>query len=193
MIYRMVAILAFGFWAAAQDEHAAHAQSASTTEMTQEEMMQAFQKQKTRGLVIAPTSQSTSASTETTTASVANAPADIATIPVDEQVNINISFDFDSAALREDQKPKLITLCNAVTAADVQVLRIVGHTDSSGSASYNRRLSKLRAEEVKRVLASECGLPLDMLEATGVGEDHPFDAADPRADVNRRVEFQALS
>ena len=30
------------------------------------------------------------------------------------------------------------------------------------------------------------------LEAIGMGETAPFNSADPRADVNRRVEFQAL-
>jgi outer membrane protein OmpA-like peptidoglycan-associated protein len=75
----------------------------------------------------------------------------------------------------------------------VQKIRILGHTDASGSASYNERLSKLRAEEVKRYLSSDCGFPIDRMEATGVGERFLFDAADPRADVIRRVAFQALS
>jgi len=109
-----------------------------------------------------------------------------------EQVNINVSFDFDSAALRADQKPKLNQLCNALKAADVQMVRILGHTDASGSADYNERLSKLRAEEVKRFLETDCGFPADRMEALGVGERFPYDPTDPAADVNRRVEFQAL-
>ena len=103
-----------------------------------------------------------------------------------------MSFDFDSAALRDDQKPKLQDLCVALKSADVQMIRILGHTDSSGSASYNERLSKLRAEEVKRFLTADCGFPAFRMEAQGVGERFPFDPENPAADVNRRVEFQAL-
>jgi len=142
-------------------------------------------------LVIAPTVSSSSTTgteiepTATTT--------DYVELAKEEQVNIQVSFDFDSAALRDDQIPKLATLCQVMSSIDVQAFRIVGHTDASGSASYNQRLSLLRAQEVKRHMVTECGLPASMLEAVGVGESFPFDDANPRADQNRRVEFQALS
>jgi outer membrane protein OmpA-like peptidoglycan-associated protein len=41
-------------------------------------------------------------------------------------------------------------------------------------------------------MVSDCGIDANRLEAVGLGESAPFDATDPRADVNRRVEFQAL-
>tara|TARA_R110002049_G_scaffold10127_3_gene50381 strand:+ start:84286 stop:84876 length:591 start_codon:yes stop_codon:yes gene_type:complete len=171
----------------------APAQAQSAQGQSVEEMTENFKKQKTRGLTIATPNVNGSADTGTT-AAVAPTTQEIATaVPKEEQVNVNVSFDFDSAALREDQKPKLVALCTALKAADVQKIRILGHTDASGSAAYNERLSKLRAEEVKRYLSSDCGFPEDRMEAQGVGERFPFDAADPRADVNRRVEFQALS
>ncbi|WP_292266234.1 hypothetical protein [Marivita sp.] len=53
-------------------------------------------------------------------------------------------------------------------------------------------MSLLRAKEVKRHLVTECGIPENRLEAIGMGESAPFNAADPRSDENRRVEFQAL-
>ena len=167
----------------------APAMSQEKSTVTVEDMAERFKKQKTRGLTIArpPTTPIDSA-----TAAVIS--KDVATIiPKNEQVNLNVSFDFDSAALRANEKPKLIQLCNALKMADVQKIRILGHTDASGSASYNERLSKLRAEEVKRFLTSNCGYPAERMEALGVGERFPFDQSDPRADVNRRVEFQALS
>ena len=110
----------------------------------------------------------------------------------DQQINVQISFDFDSAALREDQKPKLATLCQVMKSVDVSVFQIIGHTDSSGSASYNENLSLLRAKEVKRHLISSCGIASERLEAIGLGESAPYNADDPGSDVNRRVEFQAL-
>lgn len=166
------------------------AQSTTDAELTEEEMSNLFLKQKTRGLVIAPASQGSGEASDTSAAAVTEVRADA--IPRDEQVNVNITFDFDSAALRADQRPKLVSLCNAVRAADVQTLRIVGHTDAAGTAEYNERLSRLRAEEVKRVLEADCDLPGTVMEAIGVGEQFPYDPDNPRADVNRRVEFQAL-
>jgi outer membrane protein OmpA-like peptidoglycan-associated protein len=165
------------------------AQSAST-EMTAEEIADAFKKQKTRGLVIVPvTPQDTSAEATTVTPSAAK---EYSAVEREDQVNVQISFDFDSAALRTDQKPKLATLCEVMKSVDVSVFQIVGHTDSSGSADYNERLSLLRAQEVKRHLVSDCGIEDNRLEAIGMGELAPYDAANPQAEVNRRVEFQAL-
>jgi outer membrane protein OmpA-like peptidoglycan-associated protein len=163
----------------------------SGSEMTAQEITEAFKKQKTRGLVIVPSGQQAE---QASTTSVETAPTTTAYSAVDraDQVNIQIAFDFDSATLRDDQKVKLSTLCEVMRSVDVAKFQIIGHTDSAGSADYNERLSLLRAQEVKRHLVSDCGIADTRLEAVGLGESAPFDANDPRGDVNRRVEFQAL-
>lgn len=163
-------------------------------ELSAEEMTDAFNKQKTRGLVLVPSDQQTgSQGNEANDSATQVAAADqYQAVDKADQVNIQISFDFDSAALREDQKPKLDTLCQVMKSVDVSVFQIIGHTDSSGSAAYNENLSLLRAKEVKRHLVSSCGIASERLEAIGLGESVPYNADDPRSDVNRRVEFQAL-
>ncbi|MCR9108554.1 OmpA family protein [Marivita sp. XM-24bin2] len=170
------------------------AQSSDGGEMTAEEIMQAFEKQKTRGLVLVPSDSTApeATSTEQATTTVAAAESTYTEVDKADQVNIKIKFDFDSATLRDDQKPQLATLCEVMKAVDVKLFQIVGHTDSSGSASYNENLSLLRAKEVKRHLVTECGIAENRLEAIGMGESAPFNADDPRSDENRRVEFQAL-
>ena len=167
--------------------HAASAQS----DLTADEIKDAFNKQKTRGLVIVPSDQATTAATENTQTQVTTA-QEYTAVEKEDQINLKIGFDFDSAALREDEKPKLAAMCEAMKAVDVAVFQIIGHTDSSGSASYNENLSLLRAQEVKRHLVYSCGIEENRLEAIGLGESAPFDANDPRSDANRRVEFQAL-
>lgn len=169
---------------------AAPAFAQTTDELTAEQLEALFKTQKTRGLVIAPTGTNATTGAAVNPASAVPGYVELAK---EEQVNIQVSFDFDSAVLRDDQIPKLATLCQVMSTIDVQEFRIVGHTDSSGSAAYNERLSLLRAQEVKRHMVTECGLPAEKLEAVGVGENFPFNDADPRADENRRVEFQALS
>lgn len=185
--------LAMSLLAAGTFAGAALAQSGDASELTAEELEQIFQKQKTRGLVLAPTgAQDNTGATDTAAAELPGAETYVELAP-DEQVNIQISFDFDSSALRSDQEPKLATMCQVMQSVDIDVFRIVGHTDASGSASYNERLSLLRAQEVKRFLVSDCGIAETRLEAVGVGEAFLLDKDDPRADANRRVEFQALS
>ncbi len=160
------------------------------SELTADEIKDAFNKQKTRGLVIVPSGQTDTQVKQPTTDVVA---AETYTaVDKSEQVNVKISFDFDSAALRADEKPKLNSLCEAMKAVDVAVFQIIGHTDSSGSAAYNENLSLLRAKEVKRHMVSSCGIDESRLKAIGLGESAPFDPSDPRSDANRRVEFQAL-
>ena len=109
------------------------------------------------------------------------------------QINVHIQFAFDSAALGEDQKPLLTQLCKVMGESDIQLFRIVGHTDASGSDAYNEKLSQLRAEEVQRYLIGDCGIDPGRLEAVGLGERFLADQNDPKAAENRRVEFQALS
>jgi len=185
---RILLIVLFLVIVGAQGTTSVDAQTNDARAMTEAEIAAAFAKQKTRGLSIVPT-----VAPDATATSPALSQVVVAELPKDEQVNINISFDFDSSALREDQKPRLVALCNVMKATDVQLFRIVGHTDSSGSDVYNEKLSLLRAEEVKRHMESTCGIPGDKMEAVCVGARYPFDSADPRGDVNRRVEFQALS
>jgi OOP family OmpA-OmpF porin len=108
-------------------------------------------------------------------------------------VNVRIEFAFDSAALSDDQLPALTQLCNVMKGSDIKMFRIVGHTDASGSDSYNEKLSLLRAEEVQRHMTTSCGIKAPRMEAIGLGERFLFDPANPDADGNRRVEFQALS
>lgn len=170
---------------------AAVAQSADT--MSEDEIAERFQNQKTRSLVLAPVSNPNADTDTTSTANVASAQPTTEIAPAGGEVFVNISFDFDSAVLREDQKPKLTKLCNVINEIDIDVFEIIGHTDSSGSAEYNQRLSRLRAEEVKRYMVTDCGISAGRLLAVGLGESDPLNTENPRADENRRVEFQVSS
>lgn len=120
-------------------------------------------------------------------------PMQAVSMPKDTQINLRISFDFDSAALKPSEQAKLAPMCEAMATSDVQVLRIVGHTDSSGSDAYNQSLSQLRAEEVARHLVESCGIDPSRLQTMGLGKRMPLNPDNPRGDENRRVEFQALS
>ena len=135
------------------------------------------------------------ATTVTTTPPVKdpNLPLVYAKLAPELQVNLNIKFGFDSAALTNSEKAKLTAMCAAMKASDIKHFRIIGHTDTSGSDAYNERLSILRAKEVARHLVQECGIEATRLQTVGMGERFPLNSKDTRAEENRRVEFQALS
>ena len=68
---------------------------------------------------------------------------------------------------------------------------IIGHTDCDGDASRNKRLSKERAEAVKKYI-TDTGVDPSRIKATGKGEKEPVTenaTAEGRA-MNRRVEVK---
>jgi outer membrane protein OmpA-like peptidoglycan-associated protein len=72
-------------------------------------------------------------------------------------------------------------------------LRIAGHTDRSGSASYNRLASRRRAEEVRAELARR-GIPASAMTVISYGEGRPIVPTEDgvREVQNRRVEISVL-
>ncbi len=71
--------------------------------------------------------------------------------------------------------------------------RIVGHTDSTGSASYNQKLSEKRASAVADTL-QRLGVSPEQISVSGQGEAMPVapnSSAEGRAQ-NRRVEVTIL-
>ena len=144
-----------------------------------------------------------------TAATVVPDPNDKTRVSENLEINIQIQFEFDSAALASSEQPALDQMCRVMKKAeDVKLFQIVGHTDSSGSEAYNARLSQLRADEVTRLflprltagradevtryLTNDCGIEATRLRAVGYGEEFPNNANDPRAPENRRVELQVL-
>ena len=71
-------------------------------------------------------------------------------------------------------------------------LSIVGHTDATGSASYNRALSLRRARAVAAYLVERHGISPDRLETDGRGEEQLLPDRPPDDPMHRRVEFAAL-
>lgn len=103
-------------------------------------------------------------------------------------IDLTIQFDFGSAAVREQSRPLLDRLADALQSPALQRSRflIEGHTDAIGSADRNLKLSEDRAEEVKRILVVSGVMPSRVTTA-GRGATQPTNAADPNASENRRV------
>jgi outer membrane protein OmpA-like peptidoglycan-associated protein len=104
-------------------------------------------------------------------------------------VSLDIKFEFDSARLTAGAKQQLDVLGAAITSAELRDyrFRLTGHTDSSGSASYNQRLSELRAQSTRNYLVERYGINPRGLEVLGKGEAQPLDPNNPENPTNRRV------
>ncbi|MBQ0709491.1 MULTISPECIES: OmpA family protein [unclassified Ochrobactrum] len=110
-------------------------------------------------------------------------------------VTSDILFDFDSVKLTGKAKATLTDIARILESMPDSAVRVVGHTDSKGSDSYNDKLSKNRADAVIKFLAGN-GVPSARMKPEGRGESEPVapneikgkDNPDGRAQ-NRRVEF----
>lgn len=73
---------------------------------------------------------------------------------------------------------------------EIKHLRIEGHTDKTGSAALNKKLSADRAASVKTWLVKH-GIEAGRLSSTGFGPDKPIDTNETEQGKknNRRVEF----
>jgi len=63
---------------------------------------------------------------------------------------------------------------------------VEGHTDAKGGASYNQKLSELRAQAVRAFLKAQ-GVDEDRLVAVGKGATELVNTEQPFAAENRRV------
>ena len=80
-----------------------------------------------------------------------------------------VYFDFDSWTLKAEQLKVLDDVIATARSGGQTNIVIVGHTDTSGSAEYNQRLSVRRANVVVEALV-QMGARRAALHASGVGE-----------------------
>ena len=114
--------------------------------------------------------------------------------PVTSSVDLSVPFGFDSAELTPQGAAVLTALGTALknpTLAGAK-FRIAGHTDAKGSDGYNEALSLRRAEAARRFLVEQGGVDPARLSAIGFGRRQLYDAANPAAASNRRVQVIRL-
>ena len=76
------------------------------------------------------------------------------------------------------------------THPEIKKVRVEGHTDKTGSAALNKKLSADRAAQVKTWLTKH-GIEASRLSSQGFGPDKPIDTNETEQGRknNRRVEF----
>jgi outer membrane protein OmpA-like peptidoglycan-associated protein len=102
----------------------------------------------------------------------------------------NVLFASGKSALLSTAADKLDQIASVLKDEEDHKISIEGYTDSRGSDELNNRLSRDRADSVRRYLMSR-GLAGEHIEASGLGSSRPVadnGSAEGRAD-NRRVEI----
>ena len=103
-----------------------------------------------------------------------------------------ILFDTDKAAVKPSAAEALKQITASITKRyPGKDVRVLGFADSRGDKSYNRDLSKQRAEAVKNYLVETNKLPADHLSTEAFGEEAPVasNATAAGRQENRRVEI----
>jgi len=106
-------------------------------------------------------------------------------------IDLEITFDYGSAALRPEAISTLLNLGGALAGRETKgtALLVAGHTDAMGTDAYNQDLSERRAAVVKRFLMERFRLRSGTLKTIGFGKTQLKNATDPFAGENRRVQI----
>ena len=89
--------------------------------------------------------------------------------PAAASSDFTVYFDFDSWTLKAEQLKVLTAVINTARTGGQANITVVGHTDTSGSADYNQKLSVRRANVVVEALV-DMGARRAAIHASGVGE-----------------------
>ena len=101
-----------------------------------------------------------------------------------------ILFDVDKSSLKPATRDNLDRLSGTLNKYDDTDVRVLGHTDATGTDEYNASLSKRRASSVKTYLV-EKDVESSRMSTQGFGESDPIasnETVEGRA-LNRRVEL----
>ncbi len=111
-----------------------------------------------------------------------------------DNITLNMPGNVTFATNSSDLSPAFFNVLSSVGKVleefDQTVVEVAGHTDSTGSESYNQSLSERRANSVSTYLTSQ-GVIQQRVITVGMGEARPVadNASDSGRQANRRVEI----
>jgi OOP family OmpA-OmpF porin len=124
---------------------------------------------------------------------VAKAPEVVQPVATKVVYNADTFFDFDKSVIKAEGKAKLDLLASRLNSMTLEVVIVVGHTDSIGTDAYNIKLGERRANAVRAYMLTK-GVDKNRVYTDSKGEHQPI--ADNRTAVgrakNRRVEIEIV-
>ncbi|MEI9940657.1 MAG: OmpA family protein [Pseudomonadota bacterium] len=101
-----------------------------------------------------------------------------------------VHFQHDSAEILPDSQAIIEELAELMgKRPDIKNVEVQGHTDDTGAAAYNLRLSQSRAQAVVDAISSH-GIDASRMTAKGYGQEKPLvpNTTEPNRAKNRRVQ-----
>ncbi len=112
----------------------------------------------------------------------------------DTALDLHITFEYKSTKVSQQSLKTIVEYADYLKEHPAKQAEIIGYTDSIGSAQYNKKLSKKRAQAVVDLLI-QYGVKPSQLVAVGMGEANPIadnKTASGRAH-NRRIETKLIN
>lgn len=105
----------------------------------------------------------------------------------------DVLFNTGETVLRDEAMTSLVEVVDLLQTEPDKAIRIEGHTDATGPAETNLRISQERADSVMAALVS-LGVDAGRMKAVGMGEDFPIASNEDEAgrSSNRRVDVILL-
>ena len=105
-------------------------------------------------------------------------------------VDLTVPFTRNSAKLTATAREQLDELGAALAGKKLKALDVgvYGHTDASGKAAYNQKLSEKRATAVVQYLVQRFSLDRKRFRHAGYGEERLLEGIDANSPRHRRVE-----
>lgn len=105
----------------------------------------------------------------------------------------NVTFETDRRDVRSEFYDVLDSVALVLKEYDKTAIKVAGHTDSTGSDTYNQNLSEDRADSVRAYLVNR-GVAPGRVQAVGYGERYPIasNENDAGRQTNRRVELELI-
>ena len=120
---------------------------------------------------------------------------DIRLVRIDEEtlkleLDSESTFAVNSATVKSGFRKSLTKVSSVISEYGQTAVHVIGHTDSTGSSSYNQQLSEKRASSVGSYLSTG-GVVRDRMRLSGRGENSPVadNTTSSGRNQNRRVEI----
>ncbi len=105
-------------------------------------------------------------------------------------MKINVTFPTGSSRLDAADEAEVKKLADFMKEYPQTTVEVGGHTDNTGAASTNYKLSQARADAVRKMMIDKFGVDAGRVTAKGYGPDKPIadNGTKEGRDANRRVE-----
>jgi len=108
-----------------------------------------------------------------------------------KNIALKVNFKYKSNNIQRESEPQIQQYADFLNEHRNYHAKIIGYTDSRGSAAYNRKLSQKRAYAVATDLISK-GVDTKQISSFGAGESNPIadNATEEGRAQNRRIEVE---